>query len=316
MKEFKGKTKEEAIELAAKEFNVTKEEVLYYIESELKDEQAGMPVVIDAFVINEVVEFINEFITNLFRNMGLEVTINCEIKSRNALNVTLNSERNGILIGSNGKTLKAINEILVASVCNRFRRKIYILVNVGTYKDNKYEKIVHLAHKICKIVIRDHYDVKLDPMTNDERKVIHEALKDYRDIKTESIGEGDKRAVVIKYVGGDEHAFQTNELYYKDILFGGHGKHAHNNRFNKGFKKPARKQKTLDDYLHNTEDNEFLKKDINNEAAPVEQAEENKVNAVDNTIDDLPSASIVSPIVNNVTEDDNKEVKEENNENK
>ena len=37
-------------------------------------------------------------------------------------------------------------------------------------------------------------------MTPDERKKVHNALTNWKNIKTESVGDGKNRAVVIKYV--------------------------------------------------------------------------------------------------------------------
>ena len=51
----------------------------------------------------------------------------------------------------------------------------------------------------AKEVLKTHIDVKLDPMTPDERKKIHNALSTWKNIKTESVGDGKLRAIVIKY---------------------------------------------------------------------------------------------------------------------
>ena len=49
-------------------------------------------------------------------------------------------------------------------------------------------------------------DVKLNPMTPDERKKVHYALSTMKNIKTESVGDGKDRAIVIKYIGNDNKA--------------------------------------------------------------------------------------------------------------
>ena len=57
-----------------------------------------------------------------------------------------------------------------------------------------------MAKRTAKDVLKSRVDVKLDPMTPDERRVIHNALNGMAHIKTESSGEGADRAITIKYV--------------------------------------------------------------------------------------------------------------------
>ena len=53
--------------------------------------------------------------------------------------------------------------------------------------------------------MKSHVDAELDPMPNDERKVIHQYLQDFKGVTTVSIGEGSKRHLVIKYVNEKEN---------------------------------------------------------------------------------------------------------------
>ena len=56
------------------------------------------------------------------------------------------------------------------------------------------------AKKAAKEVLATKVTIKLDPMTSDERRVVHKVLTKYSHIETESVGEGKARAVTIKYV--------------------------------------------------------------------------------------------------------------------
>lgn len=59
--------------------------------------------------------------------------------------------------------------------------------------------------------MKTHIDIKLTPMTPDERKKVHNALSSYKNIKTESIGDGKDRAIVIKYVSNKDTKPSTAE---------------------------------------------------------------------------------------------------------
>jgi Predicted RNA-binding protein len=85
-------------------------------------------------------------------------------------------------------------------VSNKFRHRYRILLDVGGYKEDKYSRLAYLAKRTANDVLKSHVDVKLDPMTPDERRIIHNTLNGMEHIKTESAGEGQDRAVTIKFV--------------------------------------------------------------------------------------------------------------------
>jgi len=302
MKTFEAKTIEEAVENAAKELNVTKEQVHYII----KEEKGGIlglgkSAVIDVYSLEDVYEYGANYIKNAIKSIGIDIETSSQINEEGIIRITINSERNPILIGRNGRTLRALNDLVRLAISNRFKRRYRVLLDVGDYKDKKYSKIIGIARHAAKEVSRQHIDIKLDPMTSDERRMIHQVLANFNDIKTVSFGEGEKRAIVIQYIGKEEHAFQASEegIYYKEILGDGH---RNNNRHRSHDRRPreVRDENTssvssLSDLLH--KDNDFLKEDKPLNEQPKEVREENKVQKADNTIDDLPSASISTPIV-------------------
>ena len=59
-----------------------------------------------------------------------------------------------------------------------------------------------MARRIAKTVQRTKVEAILDPLPNDERKVIHQYLGEMKNIRTESVGEGRDRRLKIIY---DEH---------------------------------------------------------------------------------------------------------------
>ena len=79
-------------------------------------------------------------------------------------------------------------------------RRIYGIFFKTCTRFKKYKKITFLAKKAAREVIQTKATVKLDPMTSDERRVVHNVLAKFSHIETESVGEGKTRAVTIKYV--------------------------------------------------------------------------------------------------------------------
>lgn len=326
MKTFEAKTIEEAVENASKEYNIPKEEVHYIIKAEKNGVLGfGKSATIDVYTLEDVFNFGAEYLKNAIKGIGIDTEITSQINEQGVIRMTLNSARNPILIGRNGRTLRALNDLVRLAVSNHFKRRYRILLDVGDYKDKKYSKIIGLARRAAKEVSRQHIDIKLDPMTSDERRMVHQVLSDFHDVTTESYGDGERRAVTIKYTGPEEHAFQK-EAYYKDILT--ERPHRNNRRSHDRRPREIRnenennKQTSLDSLLHNSSADFLKEKPIEK---PIETATENQAKEEDKSIDDLPSASITSPIIDtsvlkdleeNKTEEKPVEETDKSNENK
>ena len=203
-KTYTGKNIDDVLENIITERNCLKENISYKVIEEKKG-ILGLKnsITIEAYTKEDVKEFIFDYLGNFLTESNFETSI--EIREKDGeYKVILDTDSNPIIIGHNGKTLSAIN-IVLKSACNSyFDNRFSILVDVGKYKEDKYYRIIKTAIRTAKNVIRTKIDASLDPMTNDERKVIHQKLQEFKNIKTESEGEGINRHLVIKYVEESE----------------------------------------------------------------------------------------------------------------
>ncbi len=198
MKEYSGKSVEECLESASLELGTPAEQLIYKV----KEEKKGLfskKATIEVYTIEDAAEFAKSYLVNALSAMGIEATAESAVED-DIIHVSLDSKRNPVLIGKGGRTLQALNELDRLAVSNHFRHRYRILLDVGGYKEDKYSRLTYLAKRTANQVVKSHVDVQLDPMTPDERRVIHNALNGMEHIKTESSGEGANRAVAIKYV--------------------------------------------------------------------------------------------------------------------
>lgn len=199
MKTYTAKTIEEAIELASQELGIPSDEVIFTIEEE-KKAIFGKKATINVYELTDAIDFAESYVKNVLESLGIgDVTTKTSLED-DIIRIEINSDHNPILIGKNGVTLQALNEITRLAVSGKFRRRFRILLDIGDYKDNKYSRVASIARKTAKEVQKTKVDVTLDPMPSDERRVVHSAVSEFSHIKTESIGEGHKRSVTIKYV--------------------------------------------------------------------------------------------------------------------
>lgn len=198
MKKYTGKTVEEILKKACEEQGVVLEELMYSVIEETKS-LFSKKAVVEVYEVSDVIEFASNYLVNGIKSMGFEVTVVPTLKD-DIIHLTINSDRNPILIGKNGKSLQALNELTRLAVANTFKKRFRILLDINGYKDEKYNRIVMMAKRIAHEVQKTRITATLDPMPADERRMVHNGLTNMPHIKTESIGVGKNRQVTITYI--------------------------------------------------------------------------------------------------------------------
>ncbi|MBQ6126075.1 MAG: KH domain-containing protein [Erysipelotrichaceae bacterium] len=205
MKQYTGRTLDEVLNSISTEQGCRIDDITYHI---LEEEKGGIfglhkSITIEAFTSKDVKEFIFDYLgayfTELNQGVSIEIIVDKENEEDALYRVILDAENNAIIIGKNGQTLRAISTVLKAAVNATFKKRINVIVDVNHYKEDRYKKVKAIARREAINVAKTHVDCELDPMPNDERKVIHQYLQDFKNVSTVSIGEGNKRHLCIKY---------------------------------------------------------------------------------------------------------------------
>ena len=192
--EFICKTLDEGMELAVAYFHLSEEKIFLNI---LEEDEDGYKV--EALVdINLALEG-KKYIESILQAMGL--TYQLEVRSLNnesEIYYNIHTDENPLLIGAHGKTLDAL-QVLVRNLLQTYTKEMLVVnVDVGGYRETRKHQLEVLATKIAKDVAKSKVPVKLKPMSSYERRIIHNKLSEWRDVYTESEGEGTDRCLVIK----------------------------------------------------------------------------------------------------------------------
>lgn len=140
-----------------------------------------------------------KYLENILKAIGVEYNIEIRtIGQEEELHYVIDSNENPLLIGNKGKTLEALQTLLKNLIGSFTKDHIVITLDIGSYRENRIHQLEILATKTAKDVARSKIEVKLRPMNSFERRIIHEKLSDWRDVYTESEGEGENRAIVVK----------------------------------------------------------------------------------------------------------------------
>lgn len=119
------------------------------------------------------------------------------VKTSSKINVNLNGEGLGYLIGYRGETLYAMQNIMSTIAGKGIQNRLRVILDIQGYKEKREKTLEELAKKVAKTVIRTKKPIKLEPMQAYERKIIHSALQENEKIETISVGEEPHRRIVI-----------------------------------------------------------------------------------------------------------------------
>lgn len=138
------------------------------------------------------------FLRELFTTLKLEAEIESDGRAaEKALFFRVRGENLGALIGKRGQTLDAL-QYLLGHVVNRQQDAfLRVKLDIGSYREKQENKLRGFARNAARRVKQSGKSLALDPMTPNERRIIHAALQRDRYVTTHSEGEGEKRHVVI-----------------------------------------------------------------------------------------------------------------------
>lgn len=137
------------------------------------------------------------FAETLIHKMGLDDTELNVVNSGKSIDIDVSGSKMGLLIGKRGDTLDAV-QYLTSLYVNK-EKNSYIKVNIDTegYRAKREETLIKLAKSLERRVIREGSAVTLEPMSPNERRIIHSALQNSSKVQTYSIGEEPHRKVVV-----------------------------------------------------------------------------------------------------------------------
>ncbi|MDU6182287.1 MAG: RNA-binding cell elongation regulator Jag/EloR [Anaerococcus vaginalis] len=114
------------------------------------------------------------------------------------LDAKIDPKDTGIVIGKNGRTLDSI-ETVIRKIIKARSNKVKLNIDINNYKKRRDEKIVMLADKACKKVLKTRKSWNLKYMNSYERRLAHEQIAKYDKLDSHSEGIEPKRYVVVDY---------------------------------------------------------------------------------------------------------------------
>lgn len=118
------------------------------------------------------------------------------------LELTVNCNDYGIIIGRRGETLDSLQYLTGLAVKKASGKYIRVAINVGDYREKRIETLKNIARKHADYVARTGRRYTFEPMNPYERRIIHTTVQEIEGVESMSVGQGQDRKVVLQPIGG------------------------------------------------------------------------------------------------------------------
>jgi spoIIIJ-associated protein len=201
--EITAATVEEAIEKAEAQLGLSQDQFEVEVVSEGKlgilgeeSKEALIRVIPITPPEKDAVKVVTEILDTLLGLLGVTGKVEV-ISDEIPLDLDIEGDDLGILIGRRGQTLASLEYITKLMVVGRLKAWIPLTVDVAGYKKRRRDSLQRLALYLAEQVISRRHAITMEPMPADERRIVHLTLADNPDVTTQSIGEGESRKVVV-----------------------------------------------------------------------------------------------------------------------
>jgi spoIIIJ-associated protein len=203
-KTYRGKNVEECLKNALEDLGVLEEEIDYEVTQEaskgffgLGAKEAEISVKLnDKYNINLIKQFLSTLMS--FYGVKYEVEVK-SVRPMTVYSVSIKSDEPlAELIGKHGRTLSAMEHLISVYLNKKNDHHVSIFMDVNNYKERKEEFIRRMAENAVSKVRRGAKKVSLEPMSSRERKIVHEVLSRFNDVRSYSVGTEPYRYVVIE----------------------------------------------------------------------------------------------------------------------
>lgn len=204
--ERSGTTVDEAVEAALAELGVSRDRVTVEVLDEAGDtvEARVLVSVIEAAEgpgdIEAQADAVADFVDELLAKMDIDAIAEPNQQGDQMYVDIVDGPEDdmSLLIGRQGQTLDAIQELARMAIGRRMDQRVRVIVDVEDYRKRRDSRIGERAREVAERIASDGGEEELEAMNAYERKLVHDAVADVAGVETSSRGEDPNRYVVIR----------------------------------------------------------------------------------------------------------------------
>ncbi len=216
MKEFEGRTEQEAIAKAIEELHIEREDfdveivepvrkglfkksnvkirIHFEDENDVPEESYDVQSTqdeeeLDAPINSDLEDKLLLFVATILEKMGYQGKVSISFRKARKLGLNIESDNSSIIIGRKGKNLDAI-QLLANVYAGQIDPDLKVIIDSENYRMRHEEQLIRMAFKTAEQVKKSGRSRLLEPMNPYERRLVHTALNDFGGVETKSEGEG------------------------------------------------------------------------------------------------------------------------------
>ncbi|TWS94588.1 RNA-binding cell elongation regulator Jag/EloR [Streptococcus sp. sy018] len=176
-------------------FNIEDEPVAQSVtEDEPQEEVADVDTTNEQLA--QATEQVVDYVQTIIDEMDVEADIAVSHQGRR-IKLQIDTSEAGRVIGYHGKVLKSLQLLAQNFLHDRYDRQFVVSINVHDYVEHRMETLVDFTQKIANRVLESGEAYTMDPMSNQERKVVHKTISKQEGVTSYSEGSDPNRYVVV-----------------------------------------------------------------------------------------------------------------------
>jgi spoIIIJ-associated protein len=157
-------------------------------EGEVESQEAVLP--------EEPAERVRVVLERVVEELGLDASVSVE-EGDEEIHADVDGEDVGLLIGRHGQTIDAVQLLCYQAAFRGRQERKRVTVDAAGYRERQGESLRRRADMAAEDAIRHKEAIEMDPMGSNERRVVHEYLRDRPEVETYSEGDEPNRYVVV-----------------------------------------------------------------------------------------------------------------------
>jgi spoIIIJ-associated protein len=142
-------------------------------------------------------ERVRELVEGVLDELDLDGEVDVEEDEERILASVEGDDDYGLLIGKRGQTIDALQLLCYQAAFRGMRERKRVVVDAAGYRERRRETLTARADRAAEQALSGERSVTMDPMSAQERRVVHEHLKERAGVETYSEGDEPSRCVVV-----------------------------------------------------------------------------------------------------------------------
>ena len=142
-------------------------------------------------------ERVRELVEGVLDELDLDGEVEIEEGDERIVATVEGDDDYGLLIGKRGQTIDALQLLCYQAAFRGLRDRKRVIVDAAGYRERRRETLTSRADRAAEQALTGNHIVEMDAMSAQERRVIHEHLKERAGVETYSEGDEPRRCVVV-----------------------------------------------------------------------------------------------------------------------